>query len=132
MIADLRRAAWVEKDFPPVVLVHLGSAQEGERFLEQRWPEVPAIADPEAHLYGAARLGRMPLTDMLQPVLWKRGLLALAHGHLVGLPVGDPKRKSGLFLVDRQGRALWSYPSVHLADHPDLSRLPEVVRSLLL
>ena len=46
MIADLRRVRGAPNDFPPVVLVTLSDVDQTTAFLDTRWPQVPAIADP--------------------------------------------------------------------------------------
>ena len=124
MVADLRRAAQEHEDFPPLVLFHLGTVEEGERFFAKRWPEVRTVSDPDAVFYQGFELQRLKLRSLLSPAMWGRGLQAFTKGHGVGAPVGDPLRMPGLFLVDGDGAVRWSHRSKHTGDHPDLARLP--------
>jgi len=105
-------------------LFHLGSVEEGDRFLAERWPGARAVSDPDAVFYEGIELGRMRLVEMLSPTVWKRGFQAFRKGHGVGRPVGDPLRKPGLFLVRPDGGLVWSHRSQHSGDHPDLGELP--------
>jgi hypothetical protein len=94
--------------FPPLLIVHMGSPEEGERFFESRWPEARAVSDPEKKLYAAFGLGKGKLSQFLGPAIWGAGLRALLGGHGVGLPVGDPAMMSGHFLI-RDGAIVWSH-----------------------
>jgi hypothetical protein len=64
-VADLRRRA--PATAPRIVLVHQGSAPEGDRFFGARWAGVPAVADPEGALYRLAGVERGSLRQLFGP-----------------------------------------------------------------
>ena len=90
--------------------MHLGSPDEGDAFLEERWPGARAASDPDQHLYSAFGLGRARLGQLLSPGVVVAGLKAMRHG--VGKPVGDPLVMSGWFLV-HGGRVVWEHRHEH-------------------
>jgi hypothetical protein len=98
--------------FPPVVLVHMGSPEDGEAFLGARWPEARAVSDPDARLFAAFGLGRGRLGQLFGPRVWLAGAAAAVRGHGVGLPVGDPRMMSGWFLLAGD-RTAWSHVHEH-------------------
>ena len=53
---------------------------------------------------------------------------ARRKGHENGPRSGDIWRMPGIFAVSRD-RILWSYQPRHAADHPDFTRIPELIRS---
>jgi len=98
-----------------VVFVHPAPKPDGEVFFAERWPEAPAIADPEHTLYEAFGLGRGSLLQLIGPKVWLAGLRAIGGGHGVGKPRGDVTLLSGAFLV-RDGRVLWAHYAAHTGD----------------
>ena len=102
---------------PPILLVHLGSPGEGERFLTARWKEARAVSDPEGRLYRAFGLGRGRFGQLFGPAVLLAGISHLRHG--IGLPVGDPLVMSGWFLVAADGRIIWADQHAHAgSEHP--------------
>jgi hypothetical protein len=98
--------------FPPVLSVHMGSPEEGERFFAKRWPEARAVSDEDRALYAAFSLKRGTAGQLLGPRVWMAGLKAALLGHGVGAPVGDPLMLSGWFLV-RGAVVVWAHPHEH-------------------
>jgi len=123
MVAELRRAAQ-QNNYPRVVLVHQATPEEGDRFLEPRWPDVPAIADPEGRFYDGFGRTKARLRELVGPAPVFASFRAMARGHLPGRPIGDPTRRPGVFLV-RGDRILGSHAFRHSGDHPDFATLPQ-------
>jgi hypothetical protein len=95
-----------------VLLVHLGSLEDGRKFFESRWPEARAVSDESEELYEAFGLGSGSVGQLFGPgPIWE-GLKATLRGNIVGMPVGNPMRMSGWFLVDR-GKVAWSHVHEH-------------------
>jgi len=107
-----------EPDFPRVVLVHQGTVEKGDAFLEDRWPEVPAIADPGLGHHTAFGLGEGRLAQVIGPRALLASMRALFRGHFVGKPVGNVKVMPGAFLVSG-GRILWKHDYGHSGERPD-------------
>ena len=136
MIKDVRVAAETAdresgpRRFPRVVFVHQASVESGERFFGRYWPGVPAISDPDKHLYEAVGLGRGSVLQLLGPRVWVSGVRALVKGHVPGMKRdGDKWTMPGLLLVDppagdeSPGVVRWSHRFRHAADSPDFHTL---------
>ena len=93
-------------DFPRVLLVHMGSVEEGEKFFQKHWTEAMAISDPKANLYRQFGLRRGSFRQILGLRVLLAGMRDLFKGHGVGKPAGDVKMLSGRFLIHRK-RILW-------------------------
>ncbi len=125
-IANLREAAQRVSGFPPVLFFFQGSPTEGRAFLRRYWPEVRAVADPEALFYEGFGVGRGGLLQMFHPGVVPALLRARSAGHVDGEGGGgDPRRMPGLF-VARGGEILWSHRARHQADHPEFARIPQL------
>jgi hypothetical protein len=123
MVAELRKAAEADPDYPPVLLVHQGTAAEGAAFFATFWPEARAVSDEENVLYPAFGVDRAGFLQIFGPGAAACSLRAAAKGYLPGKTVGDPWLLPGLFLV-RGERVLWQHDFAHIGDHPDFARLP--------
>ena len=121
-MAQVRDQVGRDPTFPPTLFVYMGTPEQGS-VLTDLWPEVRAIADPEARLYDAFGLSRGGVGQVLAPRVWLRGFQALFRGHLVGKPVGDVWRMPGYFLIEA-GRVTWYYQPHDSADHPDWNTVP--------
>ncbi len=108
--------------FPQPLFVYMGNPDQAD-VLTDLWPQVRAIADPDARLYDAFGLTRGGLLQILGPAVILRGFQSLFQGHKVGKPVGDVRRMPGYFLIDA-GKVVWYYEPGDSADHPDWSTIP--------
>lgn len=93
-----------------MLLVHLGSPEEGERFFQSHWPEARAVSSEDEGLYEAFGLSHGSIGQLFGPRVFLEGLKAVRYG--VGLPVGNPLRMSGWFLLDR-AKVIWSHVHEH-------------------
>ena len=136
MIKDIRvasetaDAAGGPRRFPRVVFVHQASVESGERFFGRYWPGVPAISDPDKHLYEAVGLGRGSVLQLLGPRVWVSGVRALVKGHVPGTKRdGDKWTMPGLLLIDPPADdeapavVRWSHRFRHAADSPDFTTI---------
>lgn len=101
-----------------MVLCHQGSVDEGEAFFAARWPDVPAIADPDLRLYSAFGLGRGTLLQVAGPRAVLATGRALLKGNLVGKPSGDVMVMPGAFLISGD-QIVWSHDYRHSGEKPD-------------
>jgi peroxiredoxin len=118
-VAQLRR----EKDAfdrlgAAVVLVGLGSVEQTAAFKERFDVPFPMIADPEKQLFEAFRLKQASAGSLLSAKLVFRGVTAMAKGHGIGVPKGDVLQLPGVFIIDTDGRILFSHHASGPADHP--------------
>jgi len=125
-VSDLRRLAAEQPAYPPVLFVFLGTPDEGREFFGRYWPQARAIADGPKRFYRAMGLRRATLNQLMGLQVWTCGFRALAKGHFMGKPVGDPWIMPGAFLV--HGRdVLWCHPFAHQGDNPDWSTIPSKI-----
>jgi hypothetical protein len=125
-LAGLRDAAQKDAGYPAVLFFFQGSPTEGRAFLRRYWPEVRAIADPEAVFYEGMGIGRGGIMQMFHPGVIPALVRARAAGHLEGDGGGgDSRRMPGLF-VARGAEIVWSHRARHQADHPEFARIPSL------
>jgi hypothetical protein len=125
-VADLRAVSRTS-GFPPLIFFFQGSPTEGRAFLRRDWPDVRAIADPNARFYDAFGVGRMSPLQMLRPGLWSAERRARAKGIEGGQRSGDIWRMPGMFLVQGD-RVIWEHDFRHAGDTPDYAALPSIAR----
>jgi peroxiredoxin len=106
-----------------VVLVGLGSIEDAERFRRRFGVPYPLVADRKRELYKSFRLRRMAPWQVVSPRVALKGIAAMAQGHLAGLPTGDVAQLPGAFLIDTQGRIVFSHYGKDPSDHPDMEAL---------
>lgn len=100
----------------------LGDTTQTEEFFRRFDPQASAVADPEAIFYQAFGLERAGLGQIAGPAALGSLFRALAKGNGVGLPVGDPARLGGEFLVD--GRTiLLAHRAEHVGNHLPMDQL---------
>jgi hypothetical protein len=110
-----------------VLLVHLGTPEEGEQFFESRWPEARAVSDQGEELYEAFGLKQGSLSQLLGPRVLLAGLMAVRDG--VGKLVGNPRRMSGWFLVDGVD-VVWSQVHLHAGALPRYGEIATAYQAL--
>ena len=125
-VADLRKTADADPAYPPVVFVHLGTAEDGAAFFDKHAPAARAVADPTERLFKAFGLGRGRLAQLFGPEVIACGLRATFKGHGAGKVIGDPWILPGLFLVEGD-RIAWAHRARHAGDHPDFGGIPGLV-----
>lgn len=129
IVGDLRAAREADDAFPKVLFFHQGTVEQGDAFFFPRWPEVPAVADPDRAFYDAFGVEHGRWRTVLGARSIVRGVHAALKGNFVGLPVGDVWRMPGAFLIDR-GAIVWAHAPSHAGDHPDLTEVALVARRL--
>ncbi|MEM1451678.1 MAG: hypothetical protein AAGI22_21380 [Planctomycetota bacterium] len=109
-----------EAGFPPILLVHMGTPEQGEQFLAKRWPEARAVSDPNKRLFDAFGLTRGSFAQLFGIDAWVAAARSIKHG--IGLPVGDPLVLAGSFVV-MGSDVIESDVAESTASVPDLDRL---------
>jgi hypothetical protein len=108
--------------FPTPLFFFQGSAAEGRALLRHSWPELRAVADPNAELYQAFGIGRGGLLEMFGPGVWSGMSRAHGKGLSNGQRLGDIWRMPGTYLVADE-RILWMHEHRHAADRPDYAEI---------
>jgi peroxiredoxin len=122
-VAQLRsRKADFDDADARVVLVGMGTPAECTAFLKKFDIPFPMIADPQQALYRQFHLKRMSVLGALSPTVAIKAVAAVAKGYGIGKPVGDILQLPGVFVIDSNGRMIFSHQPDGPADHaqPDL------------
>ena len=112
-----------------VVLVGLGSVEQTAAFKERFDVPFPMIADPEKQLFEAFRLKQASAGALLSAKMVFRGVRAMAKGYGIGVPKGDVRQLPGVFIIDTDGRILFSHHASGPADHPRPNTLLAALRA---
>jgi peroxiredoxin len=92
-----------------VVLVGMGTPAECAAFLRKFDVPFPMIADARQALYRRFHLQRMSPLAAFSPTVAVKGLAAMARGFGIGKPVGDILQLPGAFVIDSEGRIVFSH-----------------------
>ena len=111
-----------------VVLVGLGLVEQTAAFKKRFDVPFPMIADPEKRLFEAFRLKQASAGALLSAKMVFRGVTAMAKGHGIGVPKGDVRQLPGVFIIDTDGRILFSHHASGPADHPAPDVLLDVLK----
>ena len=112
-----------------VVLVGLGNVEQTAAFKERFDVPFPMIADPDKRLFEAFRLKQATAGSLLSAKMVFRGVTAMAKGHGIGVPQGDVRQLPGVFIIDTDGRILFSHHAAGPADHPRPETLLAALRA---
>ncbi len=124
--ASKKRPA-IEAEGTQLAFVHLANEEKAAPFFRKFGIEdVPRFSDPEGKLYAAFGLERGRVRQILALRSWWRFLKAgILRRHGVWIPVGDPFRLGGVFLLHR-GRILRATRHETTSDRPDYEELARV------
>ncbi|MBI9087180.1 MAG: redoxin domain-containing protein [Desulfobacterales bacterium] len=117
------RAAVFHQTGASIVLVGLGTTDQSERFKAEFNLKFPIICDPKGELFETYGLKRTGVLGLVSPLLILKGLGAMADGYTMGVPQGDVRRLSGVFIIDTQGRIRFAHRGKNPADHPETDDL---------
>lgn len=101
-----------------VVLVAMGSPAESNAFAREHAVPFEMVCDPERKVYQAFDLEQMAPLGFLSPSVALKGVMAMAKGHGIGVPVGDVRQLPGVFIIDSKGTIVFSHFAADPADHP--------------
>jgi peroxiredoxin len=119
-VAQLRlKLSQIEQASVRLVLVGMGTPEESAVFAEKSGLPFPVISDPGRRLYQAFGLKMASALELLSPSVAFKAFAAMVQGHGVGMPVGDIRQLSGVFIIDTAGRIVFSHIAKDPADHPD-------------
>ncbi len=102
-----------------VVLVGMGTPEESAAFEMKFAIPFPLISDPKRSLYQAFGLKQVSLPGLLSPTVAIKGMLALARGHTLGVPIGDIRQLPGVFIINTNGQIVYRHIAGDPSDHPD-------------
>jgi hypothetical protein len=111
-----------------VIAVGTGSAAQARRLMEAGIP-FACLVDPEARIHETLGLGRVSWRTLLAPAMYLNYWRGWRRGARQGRITGDPRRLSGVAVLDAAGRLRWRYAARTIGDYPPIARvLTEVQR----
>ncbi len=110
----------------------VGKPEDTTAYCAERGLVAPfvCLSDPDKRAYSAYGLSRGSAGELFSPHVVARGFQATLHGHIVGLPKGDPYQMPGVFIVDRTGVVRYAHRSRDAADNPPNADLFAVLAAL--
>ena len=117
------------QNFPGLVFVHPATAEAGEAFFRERFPEAVAIADSSQALYRAFGLSRGTLTQVAGPTVWLPTLKSLLAGNGGSRPIGDPMVLAGHF-VAKSGALIYAHRTTHAAEAGSWDEMIRIAQEL--
>jgi hypothetical protein len=132
LVQDIRVMAERNPFVPQPIFIYQGSAQSGQAFFDQYWPQARAVADKDLSFFKAFGLKNGSFLQLFGPKAWQCHIRAFLKGNTMGLPTGNPFLLSGIFMV-QHNLVLWEYYSHNVGDHPDfelLAEYPEFAESI--
>jgi peroxiredoxin len=118
-VAQLRRAKHrFDQAGARVVLVAMGTPAESNAFAREHAVPFEMVCDPERKVYQAFDLEQITPLGFFSPSVALKGVMAMAKGHGIGLPVGDVRQLPGVFIIDPSGTIVFSHFAADPADHP--------------
>jgi hypothetical protein len=112
------------------VAVGTGAEFQARRLMDGGVP-FPCLVDPDAALYGALGIGRVGLRAILDPAMYRNYWRAWRRGSRQGGLTGDPRRLSGVAIVDADGRLRWRRVALTIGDYPPVSAVLDQLRRLV-
>jgi AhpC/TSA antioxidant enzyme len=105
-----------------LVAVGTGAAFQARELMEQGMP-FPCLVDPAASLHRVLGFGRVGWRLALRADTYTNYLRAWRRGARQGAITGDPRRLSGVAIVDAAGKLAWRYAARTIGDYPPLATL---------
>jgi len=102
-----------------VVLVGMGTPEESAAFKMKLDIPFPLISDPTRRLYKLFGLKQVSALGLVSPSVAFKGFLAMTKGHAPGIPTGDVRQLPGVFIINTDGRVVYSFFAKDPSDHPD-------------
>ncbi len=101
-----------------VVMVGMGTVEQTAAFKRKFDIPYAMASDPERKLYRKFQIGFMPMASIFHPRVIARTVSALAKGHGVGIPYGDVRQLSAVFVIETDGTISYDHHAKAPSDHP--------------
>lgn len=108
-----------------ILLVGMGAVEETAAFKNKFDLSFPMVSDPDRELYDIFQIGFMSMKSLFTPKMAMRTASALARGHGVGIPHGDIRQLSAVFIIETNGIISYAHYAKNSADHPSPEQLLE-------
>lgn len=122
--AELAKSkAEFDKRGAQVVFVGKGSPEEAREFRADRSLPFEIVADPDRVAYRAFGLPEGRVSQLAGPAVVGASMRAMKNGAGVGKAVGNRRQLPGTYVIDQDGRFLFSKPAAHAGDVADIATL---------
>ena len=111
------------------VAVGTGADFQARRLMEEGMP-FPCLVDADAALYRVLGIGRVGLRALLDPATYRNYWRAWRRGSRQGRVTGDPRRLSGVAILDAGGRLRWRHVASTVGDYPPMATVLDQLRRL--
>jgi len=106
-----------------VVMVGMGTVEQTAAFKQKFNIPYAMASDPERKLYRKFQIGFMPMASVFYPRVIGRSLSALVKGHGVGIPYGDVRQLSAVFVIETDGTISYGHYAKDSSDHPQAQEI---------
>ena len=113
-----------------VIAVGTGADFQARRLMDGGLP-FPCLVDADAQLYRVLGIGRVGWRAVLNPRLYVNYVRAWRRGSRQGQVTGDPRRLSGVAIVDADGRLRWLHRASTIGDYPPTSTVLTELRRVV-
>lgn len=97
----------------------MGTPEESAAFVMKFSIPFTLISDPKRELYQAFGLKQTSALELVSPSVVFKGILALTKGHSIGVPIGDVRQLTGVFIINTEGQIVYRYIARDPSDHPE-------------
>lgn len=112
-----------------VVAVGTGAHFQARSLMQEGTP-FPCLVDADAVLYHILGIGRIGLGTLVDPATYGNYWRAWRRGSRQGAVTGDPRRLSGVAIVDASGHLRWRHVAATVGDYPPVARVLDQLRLL--
>jgi AhpC/TSA antioxidant enzyme len=119
----------IEKRGARVVAVGTGADFQARRLMDEGMP-FSCLVDADAVLYRVLGIGRVKVRAILDPATYLNYWRAWRRGSRQGRVTGDPRRLSGVAIVDAGGHLRWRYVASTIGDYPPIAVVQDQLRRL--
>ncbi len=113
-----------------VAAVTLGKPYETKMFCASRSADMVCLSNPDQSVYRLYGIDRAGVRAMIDPAVSLGTIRTTLKGFMPRGTDADMLQMSATFVVDKSGIIRYAHYNKHLADHPDVKKLKEVIEAL--
>ncbi len=121
-ISVLKSQKEIGANFPKIVFVCHGSVKQATTFFDEFYPNAQFVCDKDEELYKAFDLKNGNIFQLVGPKVIYHGIRLLFKGETNKKTIGNPRRLSGLFYLNKS-EVKWAYYYKNASDHPSITQV---------
>lgn len=108
----------------------MGEPKHIQRYCPKLAPSLTCLADeqPGEQAYRTYGLSEGGMKEFVSLDVLKAGMRAFSKGNMGGVPTANPMMMPGTFIVNPNGKLIYTYYSKHAGDHPEIADIVAAVR----